>query len=224
MSLILWDGRTPFKSPFGRHIPIKDHAVVVDGVSTNKIDLDYYAIIAIFADMKKLRLWYTEQGGKDKLLEQLHMAEPPKKTGDDQIISLLNAVLKPIRNGFVLAPVGRLAGTPYLDDYLCYWTIQVGIPPIGALSRRLSAEERVEVFFNYHGVTGKMDKLSTVFGQEFCAAMFPAALMGRTRLQRYIRIGGYGETRGAGGASTGHRPRSNRVVLTLSTRPYEHAH
>ncbi|KZO99560.1 hypothetical protein CALVIDRAFT_595692 [Calocera viscosa TUFC12733] len=193
--MYIWsDIRQSFAPPFGDEVPLRDRIKTVSGVTTKYQVIDYFSIIVIIANMRKLRRWYTHGGGRERIREHLGIEDHAMETTDELIISRVNAVLKPVGKGFTLFPVSHIKDFEWVFEDLCSWTITVGIPPYRAFFKSFPADERVEIFYNRNGMPDKLGRLSTLFGEEFAQAVSPSVIVDRQdALLPYLRLSGYGE-------------------------------
>ncbi|KZO99587.1 hypothetical protein CALVIDRAFT_525184 [Calocera viscosa TUFC12733] len=209
--MFIWsDLNLPYVPPFGESIPLKEKTRTRNGVTTTVDVLDYYAIVTIIADVEKLRRWYTEKGGRERLSALVPVEDEAemkiddaklgsvvdggRRTIEERIIARLNTVLKPAGKGFVFPFTAHIEDFEYVHEFMCVWTICVGAPPLRAFTPKTTPEDRVEMFFNRPGVPERMQRLLTLFGEEFLEVVTPAVLVDRRKeCRNWLRTTGEGE-------------------------------
>ncbi|KZO99580.1 hypothetical protein CALVIDRAFT_595709 [Calocera viscosa TUFC12733] len=209
--MFIWsDLSLPGAPPFGKSIPLKKETTTKDGVTTTVNVLDYYAIVTIVADLAELRRWYTHNGGQDRIFKLLSIEDETEMKIDDaklgssvdggrraieeRVIARVNKVLKPAGKGFVFPLTSHIEDFEYVHEFVCVWTICVGAPPLRAFTPKTTPEDRVEMFFNRPGVPERMQRLSTLFGEEFLEVVKPVVLVDRRKKCRnWLRTTGEGE-------------------------------
>ncbi|KZO99579.1 hypothetical protein CALVIDRAFT_595708 [Calocera viscosa TUFC12733] len=210
--MFIWDDLDrSFAPPFGDTIPSKEVTRTTNGVTTTVSVLDYYAIITIIVDQKLLIHWYNNQGGRERLgtmisaedeaemkIDDARLGVLPgirRRTTEERIMARVNKILKPTGKGFVWPLVAEIRDFELFYDYMCVWTICFGTPPIRAFTKKITTEERVDMFFNDLGVPERMQCMSTLFGEEFLEVVKPAVLVERQEAcGKWLSATGEGET------------------------------
>ncbi|KZO99589.1 hypothetical protein CALVIDRAFT_350003 [Calocera viscosa TUFC12733] len=209
--MFIWDDLDrSFAPPFGDIIPFKKDTTTTNGVTTTVSVLGYYAIITIIVDRKKLMHWHNDQGGRERLgalvsaedeaemkIDDMRLGVLPgirRRTTEERIMARVNKILKPVGKGFVWPLAAEIRNFELFYDYMCVWTICFGTPPIRAFTKKITTEERVDMFFNDLGVPERMQRMSTLFGEEFLEVVKPAVLVERQEAcGKWLRATGEGE-------------------------------
>ncbi|KZO99588.1 hypothetical protein CALVIDRAFT_525185 [Calocera viscosa TUFC12733] len=194
--MYIWtDLNHSFAPPFGDRIPFKEQTRTKNGVTTTVDVLDYYAIVTIIVDLQKLLHWYDNQGGRERLralvsaedeaemkMDDANLGVLPdstKRTTEERIMARVNKVLKPAGKGFVWVFTAHIEDFEFVHEYMCVWTLCVGTPPLRAFTQKITPEERTDLFYNRADVSRKLERLSTLFGEEFLEAVNPSVLVDR---------------------------------------------
>ncbi|KZO99582.1 hypothetical protein CALVIDRAFT_560929 [Calocera viscosa TUFC12733] len=122
----------------------KEETWIKNGVATTVDVLDYYAIVTIVVDLRKLLDWYNDHGGRERLSglvsiedeEQMKiddaklgvLPESTKRTTEERIMARVNKVLKPVGKGFVWVFTAHIEDFEFVHKFMCVWTLCVGTP------------------------------------------------------------------------------------------------